>query len=320
MKSIFDGEKPLLQRFDKFTYPVAEDLIEIQMKSFWIPEEIPLTRDKLGFKTLSPEHQESFRLNLGFQTLADSVQSRGLEQVLAKRASDAPFEAVFSIWSFFELIHSLSYSYIVRSMFDNPTEFFDSIESNPIITNRLEIEQDYYDLEDRGDIFILLLNILALEGVKFYSSFLLTYAISAANNNDLKGVCDILNLIQNDENIHVGISSSLIRILKDKQDLEDTYKTVKGIFDNVIQQELEYIALVKPRDLGMLNSTDVETFLKYRADKVLASAGFRRLYNVEKNNLTRWFEEISSINNKKSALQETANLSYNVGGVKNDGW
>lgn len=315
MSKIFDGDMPLLQRFDTYPYPEAQNLTELQLKSFWIPEEISLQRDRIMYDSLPESHKESFKKNLLFQTLADSTQSRGIDSVLAERCSEPSFEAVFRAWSFFETLHSLSYSYIVRSMYPNPKQFFDDIEKYPFIINRLKSENDAYK-EENTNIPELLIRILSLEGVKFYSSFLITYAISDMNNDALKGTCDILNLIQHDESIHTGITSSLIRI--EGVNTEKYEDLAFRIFDEVVKSEIEYVQTIRPDDLYVLNTEDVSTFIKYRADKCLVNSGFPKLYNVEPNSLTTWFNDFSNINKQKAALQETTGLSYTVGDVKND--
>ena len=325
--TIFGGEYGGFQRMDVRRYPELYRLYELQRGAFWVPEEIPLQKDRVNFPSMPEHHQEAFRQNLLFQTLADSVQSRGIEQILAELCTDPSVEPLFHTWAYFEVIHSVSYSHIVREMFpgSEATKFFDSIEKYPDIVHRFDRELLEYNAAE-PDIPELLLRVLALEALKFMVSFLVTYSLNEHNDNAIPGTARIIRLINNDEAIHVSISAHLLRIgQKNPEELaansSDWWEQrAYEIFEETIEDEMKWYDYLEQwvYDIPRLNREDVLNFIKYRADVALKLSGFSPLFGVEKNDLTRWFQTYSSINMQATALQESEGLAYQVGGLIND--
>lgn len=324
---IFGGEYGGFQRMDVRRYPELYKLYELQRGAFWVPEEIPLQKDRVSFPSMPEHHQEGFRVNLSFQTLADSVQSRGIEQILAERCTDPSVEPLFHTWAYFEIIHSVSYSHIVREMFpgSEATKFFDSINNYPEVIHRFDKELLEYNAPE-PNIPELLLRVLALEALKFMVSFLVTYSLNEHNDNAIPGTTRIIRLINNDENIHVSISAHLLRIgQKNPEELASGSsahweKRAHQIFEETIEAEMAWYDYMQNwvYDITRLNRNDVLEFMRYRADVALKLSGFSSIYNVEKNDLTRWFQTYSSINMQATALQESEGLAYQVGGLVND--
>jgi len=329
---IFGGEYGGFQRFDKHRYDESRTLEASQVSNFWVPEEIPLLKERQGFPKIDKRHREAFTINLLFQTLADSVQSRGVEKVLAERCTDPSWEPVFATWSYFELIHSKSYSHIIRSMFTNPGKFFDKIEEYPEIKSRFDSELELYNGASNGeDVSIpeLLIRVLFLEGVKFYVSFAVTHAINTEYEEALGGVSSIIRLIAHDEQIHTGITSKLLRIGRsdpselgeDKDADTSTWQTIAHqVARETFKSELGWYEYLFPyiKDIGMLNRRGLEGFIKYRIDKTLTMAGFDPLYEVEKNETVVWFETYNNPNVLHTAQQEKTAIAYNVSTLKKD--
>jgi ribonucleoside-diphosphate reductase beta chain len=323
---IFGGTYGGFQRFDTHRYPDSDKLTQLQMAQFWRPEEISLRRDKIMLPTIPENHQQIFKLNLEFQTLADSLQNRGIEYVLTSKCTDPSWEPVFSTWAYFELIHSMSYSHIVRSLYHDAAAFFDEIEKYPEIQHRFDNIINEY--EHGQDIPSLLLYILALESMQFFVSFAVTYAINEYNDNAINGCARIIRLISNDENIHTAISAKLFRIgMKDptelgvKYDIKDfLVKNAKKIFDFTVQREVEWFKFLDSfgLDIPILTNELVDGFIKYRADTTCKMIGIDPIYNVKKNELASWFEEVNSINKQNVAAQEAEIQAYEVGKLRND--
>ena len=317
---IFGGSYSGFQRFDVFRHEYAKKAERIMRGAFWIPEEVSLQDDKLNFRNLPKDVQELFIENILFQTFADSVQSRGIESVFAEECTDPAWEPVFRTWGYFEVIHSLSYSHIIRSIFPNPTKVFDSLQNRPMITNRFLKEIEVYS---EGDMTELLFHVLALEGVKFFVSFLVTYVLNENYGNAIPNVSRIIKLIQHDELLHTSISAELIKIIKDDPTETNGSKVEEidhvRIFNEVVEQEIGWGEhLLSICNLRGISLKEIEEFVKYRADKTITLAGLNPIYDQKKTYLCEWFENYSDINVENVAQQESRALAYNIGTLQND--
>ncbi len=120
---MFLGEDLSLQRYDQIKYPKFYDLYDQQLNFFWRPQEVSLVKDISDYKNLSPEERFVFDSNLKFQTMTDSMLSRSIHELM-KRVTNSELEICMNAWSFFETIHSNSYTYILNNVYPDATKFF----------------------------------------------------------------------------------------------------------------------------------------------------------------------------------------------------
>ena len=145
LEPMFLGQSVNVARYDQQKYKVFEDLIEKQISFFWRPEEVDVSKDRRDFMSL-PEHEKHiFLSNLKYQTLLDSIQGRSPNVALLPLVSIPELETWIETWSFFETIHSRSYTHIIRNVVNDPSEVFDDIVVNKHIIARAEKIAVYYD-------------------------------------------------------------------------------------------------------------------------------------------------------------------------------
>ena len=76
---------------------------------------------------LRPEQKHIFTSNLKYQILLDSVQGRGPGMFVTPYCALPELEGSMNVWQFMEMIHSRSYTYIIKNVYPNPAEVFDTI-------------------------------------------------------------------------------------------------------------------------------------------------------------------------------------------------
>jgi len=337
-EKIFFGEYSGFQRYDNPTYPFAVIQEEKQRNAFWNPNEISMQNDAQKFFELPKDMQEVMIRIWLFQTLMDSAQNSGLEGVIAELCTNPEFEAMFKTWGFFELIHSLSYSHLLRGIFSDATEIFERIEDYPEIQHRINKEINLYSrvknidniktLKEKKKLVLeLLVNIFALEGIKFYISFLVTYIINNAFSSKIQGATRIIKLINFDEDIHTNMGNGLLNILKKEQSEgfkelmhTDWYKDmVKDTFMQVYDDELDWSNyLLSIGNIPTLTSAVLDQFLKYYVDLRSTQLGMKKIFNQKKTDVVQWFESYKDMNQDSSALQESDLSAYSIGIMKND--
>lgn len=200
---LFLGPTMGLQRYDVHKYPIFFELFKKQLGFYWRPEEFALTKDRVDYQEMEDHEKHIFTSNLLFQTMLDSIVARGVPTFLDKITSPE-LEACCSAWQFFELIHSYSYTYIIKNLYADPTKILDSALENPEILKRSHsVKQAYDDLnkavgEDaRAKIYLALISVNMLEAVRFYVSFVSAFAF--AENKKMVGNADIVRSIRRDE-------------------------------------------------------------------------------------------------------------------------
>ena len=138
--------KPLgVQRYDSFKYPVFDRLTTQMLGYFWRPEEVSLQKDRSDYQSLRPEQKHIFTSNLKYQILLDSVQGRGPGMAFAPYTALPELESAMNVWQFMEMIHSKSYTYIIKNVYPDPSEVFDTILNDERILDRANSVTRAYD-------------------------------------------------------------------------------------------------------------------------------------------------------------------------------
>ena len=231
-KMFFD-EPVDIARYDQVKYPQLDKLTDRMLSVFWRPEEIDISKDAIDFKNLSEQEQHIFTSNLKRQILLDSVQGRAPVLAFLSIASIPELEPLLLWWSAFETLHSRSYSHIIRNVYPDPGKIFDTILDIPeILDCGVDVSKYYEQLITRSHhfnksvhkkelemdaLYLALLSVNALEGIRFYVSFACAFAF--AENKKMSGNAQIIKLIQRDEGIHLAITTQILKILEQDESL-----------------------------------------------------------------------------------------------------
>ena len=142
---MFFGAPLGIQRYDSYKYPIFEKLTQQQLGYFWRPEEISLQKDRADYATLRPEQKHIYTANLKYQIMLDSVQGRGPGLAFIPYCSLPELEGAMTVWEMMEMIHSRSYTYIIKNIYPDPSELFDTILDDANIMIRAKSVTEAYD-------------------------------------------------------------------------------------------------------------------------------------------------------------------------------
>ena len=339
---MFFGEEPNVQRFDQQKYPIFEKLNQQQLGFFWRPEEVSLQKDRNDYASLGVEQKHIFTSNLKYQTLLDSVQGRGPCLAFLPFCSLPELESMLVAWDFSETIHSRSYTYIMKNVYSDPTEVLDTIIDTPEIMARAKTVTDAYDrfieyanryyLTGKGDtkelkrlLYLTLINVNILEGIRFYVSFACSFAFGELKL--MEGSAKIISLIARDENLHLAVSQNMINNYRKKENDKEMLKVIKEnekevykMYDDAVQQEKDWATYLfdKGSMIG-LNDKLLNQYVEYMANKRLRSIGLQAQYDQPvTNNPLPWTQHWLNSRGLQNAPQETEIESYVVGGIKQD--
>ena len=346
--------KPLgIQRYDSYKYPIFDKLTTQQLGYFWRPEEVSLQKDRGDYQTLRPEQKHIYTSNLKYQIMLDSVQGRGPGMAFLPYCSLPELEACMEVWGFMEMIHSRSYTYIIKNIYSDPSEVFDTIIHDKRILERAKSVTESYDdfiqsaqqygvsdawlhnLEGvsyaketinnvKRKLYRAVANVNILEGIRFYVSFACSFAFGELKL--MEGSAKIISLIARDENQHLALTQNILNKWKEgddpemKQIAKEEEEWVYAMFDRAVNEEKKWADyLFKDGSMIGLNDKLLQQYVEWIANRRLKAIGLKPQYDISaNNNPLPWTQHWISSKGLQVAPQETEVESYVVGGIKQD--
>lgn len=340
---IFFGDYSGFQRYDNPSFPRAVKLEESMRNAFWNPNEISMRDDAVKFHQMPKPVQDAMISIWMYQTLMDSSQNEGLEETICQMVTNPEYEALFKTWAYFELIHSISYSHIIRGIFTNSVDIFERNMHNESIINRIRTEverysdiakhcedlsgENAYSEENAKKIIELILTIYSLEGIKFYASFLYTYLIHDRYGS-LPGATRIIKLINFDENSHASASVVLLGDLANDPNFQPILQSewfeeaAHKIFKRVLEDEQSFASYLRDvlGEHSPISTENTNRFLECYVDRRLQALGVSPLGDevVDGGPIVKWFDEFMDLNGENSQLQESDLSVYSIGTLVDD--
>ena len=352
-QKMFFGAPLGVQRYDKFKYPVFDKLTQQQLGYFWRPEEISLQKDRADYQTLNEAQKHIFTSNLKYQILLDSVQGRGPGMAFMPYCSLPELEAAMNIWQTMEMIHSRSYTHIIKNVYADPSEVFDKILEDEKILSRAKSVTAAYDefiqaaqiygtgnmwkegwsdsptatweLHDiKRKLYRAVANVYILEGIRFYVSFACSFAFGELKL--LEGSAKIIGLIARDESQHMTITQNILNKWRDGDDpemveiAEQEEENVYQMFRDCVEEEKSWAEyLFKDGSIIGLNDKLLQKYVEWTANRRLKSIGLKAIFDTPiSNNPLPWTAHWLSSKGMQVAPQETEVESYLIGSIKQD--
>ena len=328
-----------MQRYDVLKYKQFDKLTDKQLGFFWRPEEVDITKDSTDFKNLTDFEQHIFTSNLKRQILLDSVQGRSPNLAFLPIVSLPELETWIETWAFSETVHSRSYTHIIRNVYPDPSKVFDEMldikeicDCADSITEKYDQLIEFNELRNRGyksyneyehkkAIWLCLMSVNILEGVRFYVSFACSWAF--AELKKMEGNAKIIKLIARDENVHLASTQQMLKLLpledKDFAKIkEETYQEVTQMYLDAVEQEKEWADyLFKDGSIIGLNAELLKQYVEFIAGKRMHTVGQEKIFNTGTNPLP-WTQQWIAGGSVQVAPQETEISSYVIGGTKQD--
>ena len=341
---------PAIQRYDVLKYRQFDKLTDKQLGFFWRPEEVDVMHDAKDFKELTDFEKHIFTSNLKRQILLDSVQGRSPNLAFLPLATIPELETWIETWAFNETIHSRSYTHIIRNVYSNPSAVFDelmdieeivacahdiSVYYDELIeygnwyrmlgvgthtVNGKTIEVDMYQLKKK--LWLALNSVNALEGIRFYVSFACSWAF--AELKKMEGNAKIIKLIARDENVHLGSTQTLLKILPtDDPDYAlikiETKKECETMFLAAAAQEKSWAKyLFKDGSMIGLNEVLLSQYVDWLTCKRMTAVGLDCGMKPGSSNPLPWTAKWIAGSEVQVAPQETEITTYVIGGTKQD--
>jgi ribonucleoside-diphosphate reductase beta chain len=303
---------------------------------------------------MRPEQKHIFTSNLKYQIMLDSVQGRGPGLALMPHCSLPELESAMIVWQFMEMIHSYSYTYIIKNVYSNPSDVFDNIIKDENILDRAksvtEAYDDYLDssqsysssnlwkfnnegvplgkeslYEVKRKLYRAIANVNILEGIRFYVSFACSFAFGELHL--MEGSAKIISKIATDERLHLTLTQNILTKWKNGLDDPDMKQIAKeeepyvyDMFKRAVQEEQNWSRYLF-RDGSMIGLNDklLCNYVEWIANRRMKAIGLKPIYDIAgNNNPLPWTEDWLNSKNVQNPPQEEPLESYIVGGIKQD--
>ena len=262
-------------------------------------------------------------------------------------------ESAMTVWEMMEMIHSRSYTYIIKNVYSDPTEVLEHITDNRKILDRAESVTMAYDefinaaqeygtgnlwksdwkdsptsqwtLRDlKRKLYRAVINVNILEGIRFYVSFACSFAF--AELKLMEGSAKIISLIARDESQHLVLTQNIIKKWQQGDDpemmeiAEEEKENTIAQFKKCVEEEKEWAKyLFKDGSILGLNDRLLAKYVEWIANKRMKAIGIHPVYDQPlSNNPLPWTQHWLTSKGMQVAPQETEVESYLVGGIKQD--
>lgn len=341
----FNGEPGLVDTIHKRYHKIWS--LYNEMRSLdWSENEFDFTTCRNDFISAPTDIIDMMLDTIFWQWEADSVASRAPTVIIA------PFQPCTEVWATEqritdnEMIHSNTYSEIVRNSFDNPEQVINDALAKTEAIRRLDLVNDtltrisdsskYYAMEPDyllnnrehcyQQLILFYFTMLCLERIQFMASFAITFTICKLGYFQEIGLA-VRKIAQDEFEVHCEYRKEVLRHLFAECELPDnmlsqTYEQLANILDEVINSEMIWTdELFKGRSITGINADVVKRWVLYCISDVQAfipKQYRKREYDVPETNPLPYMNDWLSPNSIQPAPQEQTITAYKTTAVKSD--
>ena len=206
---------------------------EQNVKQFWLPEEVPISKDLKSWTELNDNEKKLYKRVLAGLTLLDTKQANDGVPSMMSLTDDFQRKAVLSFMGTMEEIHAKSYSSIFTTLLsvEEINELFQWIEEEPTLQRKAELVlAQYKNTTNPKNLYLSMVTSVFLESFLFYSGFF--YPLYLAGQGKMVASGEIISLILRDESLHGKYIGLLAQEIYNEFD-EETKKEVNAKRDEI---------------------------------------------------------------------------------------
>jgi ribonucleoside-diphosphate reductase beta chain len=277
-------------------YPDIWGMYQKAIASFWVPEEIDMSRDITDWDALSNNERYFIRHILAFFSSSDTIVNMNLGERFINEVKPLEAKFFYNFQESIENIHSHTYSLLIDTYIKNTREkeeTFNAIKHIPCIKRKADwcfkwIMDQYASYAQRLIAFAI------VEGVFFSGAFCAIFWLK--EKGKMPGLTFSNELISRDEALHVEFAVLLYSMINNKV----SQKIVHDMFKDALDVEYNFIIDSIPCAMLGMNADLMTEYIKFVADRLLLQLGYEKIWNsinpfpfMERSNLecrTNFFE------------------------------
>ncbi|EAU84681.2 ribonucleotide reductase small subunit [Coprinopsis cinerea okayama7 len=278
-----ESEEPLLKPSPKrlTLYPIQYPEIWTHYKraqaSFWTAEEIDLSHDMMDWSKLTNAERHFLSRILAFFASSDGIVNENLVERFSSEVQVPEARCFYGFQVMIENVHSETYSLLIDTYIKDPEErdfLFRAIETIPSIQRKAEWALTW--TSDKSTTFAeRLVAFAVVEGVFFSGSFAAIFWMR--KRGLLPGLTFSNELISRDEGMHTDFACLLFAYLRKRPHSD----TILAIVTEAVEIEKEFFSDALPVSLIGMNSSLMNQYIEFVADRLLTSLGNDKHYHVD---------------------------------------
>jgi len=291
--ALFGGKSSGILNWNDIKYPHFYKTYKTLVGNYWQADEVNMTADIKEFSNLTDDEQNAYLKIIGLLSTLDAPATR-TALLLSLYSSDPSVQSILAVIAQQEAVHNESYSYVLSSIasLSDQIESFNTGRVDKVLLERnekiTEVLNDFAENPTIDNILKIMVYVVLLEGMFFYSSFAFFYNL--ARNNKMVGTSTMISYINRDELIHSRFMCDLFRAtLAENPELntEELTQWVYGNFEHSVEQEVKWSQYLLS-DIEGIDMNEMEGYIKYRANKMLRQLGLSELYPDHIDNKMKW--------------------------------
>ena len=273
--------EPLLKPDDNryVMFPIKYDdiwkMYKKSVDSFWVPQEVDLSKDITDWISLSSDERNFIKMVLAFFAASDGLVLENLASRFMTDIQVAEARAFYGFQIAIENIHSEMYSILIDTYIKDSEEkhmLFNAIQNYPCITKKADWAKKWIS-DKRSSFATRLVAFAVIEGIFFSSSFSAIYWIK--KRGLMPGLTFSNELISRDEALHTEFAILLYSKIEKKLSKKNIYDIIK----DAVEIEKEFIIEAIPCRMIGMNSKLMAQYIEFVADRLCLQLGYDKIYN-----------------------------------------
>ena len=311
--------EPLLQpetdRLSLFPirYPTIWNHYKRAFAAFWSVGEVDLSQDLHDWEHRLTEKERHFiTMVLAFFASSDRIVNQNLAQRFGLEVKPYEAQCFYDLQKTMENVHSEMYSLLIQTYVQDPEKrdsLFHAVDHYDCVRDKTKWAQKW--IQSQTATFAeRLVAFAVVEGIFFSGSFCAIYWIK--QRKMMPGLCASNTLIARDEGMHQDFAAMLYRTHLHSKLADDVIHSIVG---DAVKHEVAFCCEALPVSLLGMNGSDMSTYIRFVADRLLVQLGHPKLYHDR--NPFDWMTLISL--EGKTNFFESRVTEYQKSGVRVDG-
>ncbi|WP_222104612.1 ribonucleotide-diphosphate reductase subunit beta [Cupriavidus campinensis] len=319
-RRLIEGPSDKLMAVTPLKHKWAWEILEVMEQNTWFPHDVRLGNDKLFYQTrLTDQKKEAFDGALAFLSNLDGLQLHNITDNIVPHVTSPEVRMCLTRQAWEEAVHVKSYSTGIEEFSVDPMQVYTRFErdgvlaaKNAHVMRQSAILGESYSA--RNFTMALVANV-ALEGIYFYSGFLIFYILAKAG--EMVQWSDMIRYIQRDEETHLRLFEHMLATQKEERpELFNAkfYDDALVLLDESCKLESNWGRHLIGKGILGYTPQMVDAYIKTLTNKRAKKIGLPELYPGVVNPVS-WVETFSEVNDNKINFFEAKPAAYSVGAL-----
>ncbi|QQS59123.1 ribonucleotide-diphosphate reductase subunit beta [Candidatus Peregrinibacteria bacterium] len=329
LRRVINGEDDGLMQVSPLKHPWAQEVFKTMQMNNWMPEEVPMGEDVQQWRQdgfLTENERRVYKRALAFVSNLDGIQTENLTTNVVRQITSPEVKLALVRQAYEEALHVHSYATMVEALGFDPDEIYgmykkdlELYEKNRyVLSSFAKISENNFHTgtpETDADFLESCMANIVLEGIYFYSAFLVFYVLR--RNQKMPGSAQMIQFINRDEDMHLRLFTHIFNTIREEQpeiwtkEMQDRCtKIVLGAYEH----ELDWGKSCIHEGILGLTPENLEQYLQFVADMRLRQTGLPKQFHAE--NPFPWIDEITQNSMIETNFFEGTVREYSTGALE----